>query len=135
MDKTAIERTANHASGGFRQRRKGVAANVLSALYRARVKYSFFLGIFFLSLGNVAFSAQDRQASLQQAESDFKESQVLYERAQRGYEEVLKINPADQAAHYGLAKMFFNKGLFNRAIEEYEKILEINPDDFQLIMN
>lgn len=59
-----------------------------------------------------------------------------YDNAIKAYQEVLKIDPEDQDAHYNLGNVYYEKGMedpifFEKAIAQYRRALQCNPSDMK----
>ncbi len=51
-----------------------------------------------------------------------------YEKAEKKYKEILKVNPKDSRAFYGLAIIYDNKEEYKKAIKLYEKAIEYDKN-------
>jgi tetratricopeptide (TPR) repeat protein len=56
-----------------------------------------------------------------------------FEKAFSILKKMVKKYPKEKSSHYGLANVYWYKGLFNLALEEYNKALELDPYDGKTI--
>ncbi len=79
-----------------------------------------------------ASSKQSHEKKIEQAVQ--KEEAGDYETAQALYEEVLKENPDQEAALFGLAQVFYWEGEYQKSIDTFLKLLEKNPNHLDAML-
>ncbi|MGA1825157.1 MAG: fused MFS/spermidine synthase [bacterium] len=52
-----------------------------------------------------------------------------YDPAILSYQEIIKVRPENQEAHYQLAELYYMSGFMDHSIIEYEKVVKSNPDN------
>ena len=60
------------------------------------------------------------------------DKEACYEEARRAYQEALKLEPKNQPAYAGLARIYAYTKRYDKAMETYHKALEIFPKDASL---